>query len=77
MTPSRNVVVKAERLPRMGEKVVDEKLKQVGMIFDVFGPVSRPYVSIKSSTEDTKVLVNRSLYVVPSVRIRKESRRRD
>ena len=76
MTPSRNIVVKSEQLPRIGEKVVDEKLKQVGVVFDVFGPVSRPYVSVKPSVGEPKILVNRNLYVVPSGKTRKESRRR-
>lgn len=70
------MVVKVEVLPRIGEKVVDEKLKQVGTVFDVFGPVSKPYVAVKPSMEDPKSLVNQNLYVVPSAKNHKERRRR-
>ena len=76
VTPSRNVVTKAEALPRIGEKVVDEKLRQVGTVFDVFGPVSKPYIAIKPSVEDPKTLVNQNLYVVPPAKTHKERRRR-
>ena len=76
VTPSRNAIVKVEVLPKIGEKVVDEKLKQVGTVFDVFGPVSKPYVAVKPSIEDSKLLVNRNLYVVPSAKNHKERRRR-
>ena len=76
MTPSKNLVVKAEVIPRIGEKVVDEKLKQVGRVADVFGPVSKPYVAIRPSTENPVSLVNQNLYVVPAVKTREERRRR-
>jgi RNA-binding protein len=76
VTPSRSVVVKAEALPRIGEKVVDQKLKQVGTIFDVFGPVSKPYVAIKPTIENPTSLVNQNLYAVPSAKNHKERRRR-
>jgi len=76
VTPSRNMVVRAEMSPKIGEKVVDEKLKQVGTVFDVFGPVSKPYVAVKPSTEDPKTLVNQNLYVDSSAKNHKEKRRR-
>jgi RNA-binding protein len=76
VTPSRNVVVRAEMPPKIGEKVVDEKLRQVGTVLDVFGPVSKPYATIKPSTEDPKMLVNQNLYVIPGAKDHKERRRR-
>ena len=78
VTPSRNVVVKVETPPKIGVKVVDEKIRQVGTVFDVFGPVSSPYVSVKTTVEDPKMLVNQTLYTIPSSRTtgrRKEHRR--
>jgi RNA-binding protein len=70
------VVVRTEMPPKIGEKVVDEKLKQVGTVFDVFGPVSKPYVAVKPSTEDPKTLVNQNLYVVAHAKNHEERRRR-
>jgi RNA-binding protein len=67
-----------ETPPKIGEKVVDEKLKQVGTVFDVFGPVSSPYVAVKITVENPKSLVNQILYATPSSRHtdrRKENRK--
>ena len=33
--------------PKIGIKVIDEKLEKVGHIVDIIGPVSRPYIVIK------------------------------
>jgi rRNA processing protein Gar1 len=76
VTPSRNVVLKVETLPKIGEKVIDEKLKQIGTIFDVFGSVSKPYVSIKPSIENPTSLVDKTLYIFPSTKKGKERERR-
>jgi RNA-binding protein len=77
-TPSRNIIVKVETLPRIGEKVVNQKLESVGTVFDVFGPVSSPYVAVKTEVEDAKSLIGQLLYVIPSTRkdkSRKEKRK--
>ncbi len=73
VSPSRNVIVKVEGTPRIGEAVVDENLKPVGKVFDVFGPVSSPYAAIRPSTREFEKLANKTLYVLPS---RKRERRR-
>jgi len=65
-TPSRSIVVKAEKTPRIGERVVNEKLQQVGTVFDIFGPVSAPYVAVKTTLENPNILTNQLLYVIPS-----------
>lgn len=70
------MVIRVEVPPRIGEKVVDEKLKQVGAVFDVFGPVSKPYITIKASIENPTPLVNQILYMNPSSKTAKKGRRR-
>jgi RNA-binding protein len=75
VTPSRNVVVKVEAPPKIGEKVVDEKLKQVGTVSDVFGPVSKPYVAVKPNIKNPTLLVNQNLYVAPSAKNHRERRK--
>ena len=37
------MILKAENIPRIGDKVANENLKPVGMVFDVFGPVYKPF----------------------------------
>ena len=77
MTPSQNIIIKVKTPPKIGEKVVDEELKQVGTVSDVFGPVSSPYVTVKAAVENPKLLVSQILYAIPSSRQtarRKENR---
>ena len=63
---TKNMILKAENIPRIGESVANEKLKQVGTVFDVFGPTSSPYVAVKPYIKRPEQLVNQVLYVVPS-----------
>jgi RNA-binding protein len=71
ISPSRNIIIKIENLPTIGETVVDENLRPVGKISDIFGPASSPYAAIKSATHEPEKLMNKALYVLPSKR-RKE-----
>jgi len=71
ISPNRNIIVKVENIPKIGEKVVDENLKPVGRIFDIFGPVSSPYVAVKPVDQNLGKSACKMLYVFPSER-RKE-----
>lgn len=71
VSPSRNIVVKIENIPKIGEMIVDENLRPVGKISDIFGPVSSPYASVKPTLREPEKLTNKMLYVLPSKR-RKE-----
>jgi len=66
LSSSKNLIIKVENLPRIGDKVVDKHLKSVGTVFDVFGPTSSPYVAVKPHIEEPNHLVNHVLYAVPS-----------
>jgi len=70
------MILKSENLPRIGDKVVNENLQSVGMVSDVFGPTSSPYVAIKPSVKEPQNLVNHVLYVVPSSSKSKWEKRR-
>ena len=71
-----NAILKVETPPRIGDKVVDKKMKSVGRIFDVFGPVSSPYVSVETNLQDPDRLVDCFLYAVPSLKLGKRRRKR-
>ncbi len=58
-----NLILRAEFAPRVGERVLDSRLRVVGTVFDVFGPVSRPYVSVRPSVEGAESLGGKPLYV--------------
>jgi RNA-binding protein len=66
MTPSRSLVVRTEKTPRIGLSVVDEDLRVVGKVFDIIGPVSSPYTIVRPTIKEPEKLVNRQLYVLPS-----------
>jgi RNA-binding protein len=78
VSSSRSLILKAAHVPRLGDKVVNDKLNNVGMVFDVFGPVPSPYVAVKPSVDDPSLLIGHTLYAVPSAksRLRREKRRR-
>jgi RNA-binding protein len=66
VSPSRNVIVKAENTPKLGSEVVDENLKVVGKVFDIIGPVTAPYAVIKPTNIEPTRLVNKQVYLLLS-----------
>jgi len=76
ISSNKNIIVKAEELPKFGDKVVDENLSFVGTVFDIFGPVSSPYVSVKTTVEEPQRYVGHILYAVPSKPPREKRRKR-
>ncbi|MBS7633677.1 hypothetical protein KEJ15_08725 [Candidatus Bathyarchaeota archaeon] len=73
VTPSHNIILKVKKLPKISETVVDENLKPVGKVFDIIGPVSAPYVSVKPTIKEPEKLINKTLYTVPSERRREKN----
>jgi len=71
VSPSRNIIARAENVPKIGDAVVDENLKPIGKVFDIFGPVSSPYAAIKPSIQEAAKLSGRTLYIIPSERRRR------
>ena len=64
VTPSQNVVIKVSNPPKIGAVVVDEKLKTVGKVFDVIGPVSSPYAVVKPAIKEPETLTIEQLYLL-------------
>lgn len=58
-----NLILKAEIGVSIGEPVTDKDRRVVGRVFDVFGPVSNPYVAVKPGLDHPERLVGRPLYV--------------
>ncbi|MCW4007659.1 MAG: Gar1/Naf1 family protein [Candidatus Bathyarchaeota archaeon] len=66
VAPSQNIVVKADKNPKIGSAVVDENLKVVGKVSDVIGPVSSPYAVVKPAIKEPKKLIGKQLYMLLS-----------
>jgi len=75
VSSSRNLILKAENTPRIGDRVVNQDLKPVGTVFDVFGPVSSPYVAVKPEVEESSNIMGDTLYSVPSPQSKRKKRR--
>jgi RNA-binding protein len=66
VTPSRNVIVQTDKMPKLGVDIIDENLKVVGKVFDIIGPVSAPYVVVKAAVREPSKLVNKPVYLLLS-----------
>ena len=66
LTPSKNMIVKTEKTPKIGAEVIDENLKVVGKVFDIIGSVSAPYAVVKPAVREPTKLVNKPVYLLLS-----------
>ena len=60
---SGNLILDSSGVARIGETVQDAKGKKIGIVFDVFGPTTNPFIAIKSSIETPERLLGKALYV--------------
>lgn len=66
LSRSHTLVAKLD-LPRFvkpGTKACDSKLKSIGVVTDIIGPVSGPYVSIRPSVAKPESVVGRIVYAL-------------
>lgn len=76
----RKLIVKANFVPRVLQVIYDDHLRPIGRVYDVFGPVRSPYVSVMVSPEisenSIELLLNKPLYIkTPSKRFKKGRRK--
>ncbi len=62
------IVRSGQQIPAIGSSVVTNTMKRIGTVREVFGPVSYPYISVKTykNITDSEVheLENKKLYTV-------------
>ncbi|MEZ0345423.1 MAG: Gar1/Naf1 family protein [Infirmifilum sp.] len=46
-TRNKNLLVEAHEAPSIGVPVYDERMAQIGYVYDVIGPVTAPFVLVK------------------------------
>ncbi|UZE92660.1 MAG: H/ACA RNA-protein complex protein Gar1 [Methanosarcinales archaeon] len=52
-------------MPKLNSVVVTEGMKKIGKVYDVFGPVKRPYISVRLyEAAKAHVLRNQRIYVL-------------
>jgi rRNA processing protein Gar1 len=66
VSKSHALIVKLDppRFVRPGTKACDSKLKNVGVVTDILGPVSGPYASVKPTVAKPESVVGRTVYAL-------------
>ncbi|MCG3227604.1 MAG: hypothetical protein H7645_11860 [Candidatus Heimdallarchaeota archaeon] len=72
------IVIDPPKLPKIGSNVMSEKMEHIGDVIDIFGPVKKPYVSIRIKPQYKDTIKNNTvLYTIDrkqvNVRQRKKS----
>ena len=64
LSSSRSLIVKCEesRFIKLGTRTCDSKLKEIGKVQDLFGPIATPYVSIRPMAPSPVKYVGRIAY---------------
>jgi len=64
LSNGRSLIVKCDesRFVKLGTKVCDSKLKEIGKVQDLFGPVASPYVAVRPTISSPDKFVNRIAY---------------
>ena len=60
---SGNLILGSGGGGNIGDAVLDGRGRKIGIIFDVFGPVAEPFVSVNPSVESPERLLGKALYV--------------
>ena len=60
---SGNLIVKVENEPRIGDTVLDSEGKKMGRVFDLFGPVSSPYLAVQPSVGHPEQYLGKALFL--------------
>ena len=47
VTSNGFIIVLIKNIPAIGAKVVDKRMKKIGVVFDIIGPTNRPFAVIK------------------------------
>jgi len=66
VSESGNLILRLEQspVPEIGSQVCDYKLKRLGIVNNILGPVKGPYVSVKSASPLDSGLAGRILYLL-------------
>jgi len=72
LSKSGKLILRSKAKVKPGTVALDENLKIVGIVFDDFGPVENPYVSVKPNIAEPKHYVGRVIYVEEDSRSRRK-----
>ena len=63
---SRSLIVRCEQtgFVKIGTRTCDSKLKEIGKVHDLFGPVSAPYIAVLPTVTSPARYVGRIVYAL-------------
>jgi len=64
LSSSRKLILRTKVKVKIGTEALGVKRNPIGTIFDIFGPVGNPYVSIKPSITDPDRYIGRIFYIL-------------
>ncbi len=64
LSKSRSLIVKLDEpaFVKLGTKVLDSKLREIGRVNDLLGPVSSPYVALRPTVPNPEKFVGKISY---------------
>ncbi len=68
VTSNGFIIVPTKSPPKIGSKVVDKKLRTIGVVFDIIGPVNSPFAVIKPRSKEFIDNPPDVLYAIDEVR---------
>ena len=77
LSANKNIILKAENLPNIGDEVVDESFNSVGKVFDIIGSIYSPYIVVKPHVKETRNHINHVLYIAPQKQELRKRRKKD
>ena len=66
LSTNKNLILRTKSNVKTKIPVFSEELHQIGVIYDIFGPVDNPYVSIKPTIDNSKQYIGHILYTMNS-----------
>ena len=61
---SGKLILRTKIRVKAGTEVLNEEFKPIGRVFELFGPVKNPYVSIISIADEPKQYIGHNLYIL-------------
>ena len=60
---SKNLILKVESKTAIGDAVLDNAGKRIGTVFDLFGPVSNPFVAVRPEIDEPERYIGEPLFL--------------
>ncbi len=70
LSKSGRLILRSKLRLKVGSAIFTEDLKNIGNVFDIFGPVVNPYISVKPAVREPSRYVGQLLYFEESATIR-------